>query len=128
MCCPDAEYRWAFLRRGSSCEGFKLTRLRMRCRVDVRGLVGPAGPGRRMCSPCWAAGVSVRGLRPYRFRAFAVVAPEVPNVDHSTSKTQITCLYAFLVLKLFCVQERRTPPRCPIARLLRACGQLGVQI
>ena len=26
------------------------------------------------------------------------------------------------------LQECRTPPRCPIARLLRACGQLGVQI
>ena len=50
-----------------------------------------------------AAGVSVRGLRPYRFRAFAVVAPEVPNVDPSTSPTQITCLYTFSVLKLVCV-------------------------
>jgi hypothetical protein len=26
------------------------------------------------------------------------------------------------------LQESRTPLRCPIARLLRACGQLGVQI
>ena len=26
------------------------------------------------------------------------------------------------------LQACRTPPRCPIARLLRACGQLGVQI
>jgi hypothetical protein len=78
----------------------------MRCRVDARGLVGLSGPGRRtsMCSPCWAAGVSVRGLRPYRFRAIAVVAPEVPNVDPSTSPTQITCLYAFSVLKLVCVK------------------------
>jgi hypothetical protein len=42
-----------------------------------------------------AAGVSVRGLGPYRFRAITVVAPEVPNVDPSTSPTQITCLYAF---------------------------------
>ncbi len=33
----------------------------------------------------------------------AVVGPEVPNVDPSTSPTQITCLYAFSVLKLVCV-------------------------
>ena len=103
ICCPDAEYRWAFLRRGSSCGGCKLTRLWMRCLVDVRGLVGLSGPGRRMCSPCWAAGVSVRDLRPYQIRAIAVVAPEVPNVDPSTSPTQITCLYTFSVLKLVCV-------------------------
>ena len=50
-----------------------------------------------------AAGVSVRGLRPYRFRAIAVVAPEVPNVDPSTSPTQEACLYAFSVLKLVCL-------------------------
>ena len=91
----------------------------MRCRVDVRGLLGLSGPGRRMCSPCWAAGFSVRGLRPYRFRAIAVlvVAPEVPNVDPSTSPTQITCLYAFSVLMLVCVyvhvswrQQRQANP------------------
>jgi hypothetical protein len=60
-----------------------------------------------LCSPCWAAGVSVRGLRPYRFRAIAVVAPEVPNVDPSTSPTQITCLHAFFGIKAslcVCVQ------------------------
>ena len=50
-----------------------------------------------------AAGFSVRGLRPYRFRAIAVVAPEVPNVDPSTSPTQEACLYAFSVLKLVCL-------------------------
>ena len=27
-----------------------------------------------------------------------------------------------------CLKESKTPPRCPIARLLRACGQLGIQI
>jgi len=52
-----------------------------------------------------AAGVSVRGLRPYRFRAIAVVAPEVPNVDPSTSPTQEACLYAFSVLKLVCLSR-----------------------
>ena len=53
-----------------------------------------------------AAGVFVRGLRPYRFRAIVVVAPEVPNVDPFTSPTQITCLYAFAVLKLvLCVNK-----------------------
>ena len=59
-----------------------------------------------------AAGVSVRSLRPYRFRAIAVVAPEVPNVDPSTSPTQTTCLYAFAVLKLvLCVRSSSTHKR-----------------
>jgi hypothetical protein len=47
-----------------------------------------------------SAGVSVHGLRPYRFRAIAVVAPEFPNIDPSTSPKQTTCLYAFAILKL----------------------------
>ncbi len=51
-----------------------------------------------------AAGVSesVRGLRPFRLRAIAVVGPEVPNVDPSTSPTQITCLYALFGITSLC--------------------------
>ena len=47
-----------FFDGGFLAGGCKLTRLWMRCRVDVRGLVVLSGPGRRMCSPCWAAGFS----------------------------------------------------------------------
>ena len=50
-----------------------------------------------------AAGFSVCGLRPYLSREITVVAPEVPNVDPSTSPMQVTCLYAFYVLRLVCV-------------------------
>ncbi len=66
ICCSNAEYRWAFLRRGFSCGGCDLTRLRMRCLVDVRGLVGLSGPGSRTSSPCWER---LEFPWPYRFRA-----------------------------------------------------------
>ncbi len=41
ICCPDAEYRWAFLRLGSSCGGCKLTRLWMREWMCVVWSVSP---------------------------------------------------------------------------------------
>ncbi len=77
---------------------------------------------------CWAAGVSVHGLRPYRFRAIAVVAPEVLNVDPFTSPTQITCLYASSVLRLVCVilpRRFRVRPHAAPAAGVRLRGGWG---
>ena len=103
MCCSDAEYRWAFLRRGFSCGGCDLTRLWMRCRVDVRGLVGLSGPGSRMSSPCWerlefpfvVSDPTDSGQRSSCPGSSEARALHIPDADHLP-----LCLW---VLKLVCV-------------------------